>query len=155
MCLDMIADLDSLDRNQAMIGEDAGSGREAVHLSPIAASASLADLTQRANYGIMFDMAKRPSSPHPGEFLRAEIERSGLSEYRVALDLGVPLSNVKQILNGQRGISATVALRLGRYFGPDAEFWFGAQAKYELDSAREEHGKEIERAVKPRKDSPS
>jgi addiction module HigA family antidote len=103
----------------------------------------------------MFDMAKRLGPTHPGEALRADIAKSGLSEYRVALDLGVPLSNVKQILSGQRGISATVALRLGRYFGPDAEFWFVMQAKYELDSTRELRGKEIERAVKPRKDSPS
>jgi addiction module HigA family antidote len=103
----------------------------------------------------MVAVAKKSASKHPGESLRAEIEQSGLSGYRVALDLGVPLSNVIQIVNGQRGISATVALRLGRYFGPDAEFWFVMQAKYELDLARKAHGKDIERAVKPRKDTKS
>jgi addiction module HigA family antidote len=100
-------------------------------------------------------MGKKKPPMHPGEPLRAEMDHAGLSAYRVALDIGVPTSRVLQIVHGQRGISATTALRLGRYFGPDAEFWFHMQANYELDLARKAHGKDIERAVKPRKDTKS
>jgi antitoxin HigA-1 len=39
-------------------------------------------------------------------------------------------------VNGQRGITADTALRLGQYFGTTAEFWMNVQAVYELDKAK-------------------
>jgi addiction module HigA family antidote len=51
---------------------------------------------------------------HPGEILKEEIQARGLSDNRSALDLGVPSGRITDILNGKRGISADMALRLAR-----------------------------------------
>jgi addiction module HigA family antidote len=74
----------------------------------------------------------------------------GLSAYRLAKDIGVPLNRVAAILSGRRGISADTALRLARYFGTDAQSWLNLQAHHDLEAARREHGKRIDREVNPR-----
>jgi addiction module HigA family antidote len=50
-----------------------------------------------------------------------------------------------QILAGKRNITADTALRLGRYFGMSADFWMNLQSAYELDLARKQSGKAIQR----------
>jgi addiction module HigA family antidote len=50
-----------------------------------------------------------------------------------------------QILAGKRNITADTALRLGRYFGTSADFWMNLQSAYELDLARKQSGKAIQR----------
>ena len=54
-----------------------------------------------------------------------------------------------EILNGKRAISADTALRLGRFFGNDAEFWMALQAQYDVALARRLLGKKLEREVLP------
>lgn len=44
---------------------------------------------------------------------------------------------------------ADAALRLGRFFGTDAQWWLNMQAYYDLEKTKEENGREIVRAVKP------
>jgi addiction module HigA family antidote len=96
-------------------------------------------------------MPKTLPPVHPGEVLREEVMAPiGLSANRLAHELGIPASRVLEIVNGRRAISADTALRLGRYFGTTPQFWMNLQAHYDLDVAREAHGKAIERAVKPR-----
>lgn len=56
-----------------------------------------------------------------------------------------PPNRLYQILAGKRRITADTALRLGRYFGMSADFWVNLQTAYELDVARQEMGKAIER----------
>jgi addiction module HigA family antidote len=51
---------------------------------------------------------------------------------------------------GQRGITADTALRLGRYFGTSPQFWINMQARYDLESAKDELAAQIEREVRPR-----
>jgi len=87
----------------------------------------------------------------PGEVLRHDfIEPLGLSAYRVTRDTGISPQHVGRILSGARGVSAEVALRLGRYFGTSAPVWMGLQTHYDLDVADDKAGKEIRRQVKPR-----
>ena len=58
---------------------------------------------------------------HPGEVLLEDFMKPlGLSQYRVAKDIGVPALRISQIVRGQRSITADTALRLGRYFGTSA-----------------------------------
>ena len=58
---------------------------------------------------------------HPGEVLLEDfIKPLGLSQYRVAKDIGVPALRISQIVRGQRSITADTALRLARYFGTSA-----------------------------------
>lgn len=88
--------------------------------------------------------------PHPGEILRTEfLDEMNLSQYRLALDTGIPHSRVTAIIKGQRAVTPDTALRLARYFGTSAEFWLGLQKEYDLRKAREELGSTIDREVVP------
>jgi len=63
--------------------------------------------------------------------------------------LRVNSGRIVEILNGKRAISADTALRLGRFFGNDAEFWMGLQAQYDVALARRLLGKKLDREVLP------
>lgn len=71
---------------------------------------------------------------HPGEILRTEfIEPMGITAYQLAKALHCP--GIYDILREERGISADVALRLGKYFGMTAQFWMNLQTDYDLRHA--------------------
>jgi addiction module HigA family antidote len=93
-------------------------------------------------------MARTPI--HPGEILGDELEEIGLSAKKLADVLEVPPNRLYQILAGKRNITADTALRLGRYFGMSAAFWMNLQSAYELDLARRESGKAIQRIPRRR-----
>ena len=60
-------------------------------------------------------MAKKLAPVHPGEVLLEEfLEPMGISQYRLAKDIGVPPRRINEIVKGQRAITADTALRLGR-----------------------------------------
>jgi addiction module HigA family antidote len=89
---------------------------------------------------------------HPGEVLREDLLKElGISEYRLAKDIGVPPLRINQIVKGKRSITADTALRLGRYFGTSAEFWMNMQAHYDLEVARDRLEPRINREVQQRK----
>ena len=74
---------------------------------------------------------------HPGEILQEEfIKPLGMSQYRLAKDIGVPPMRINKIVHGERGISTDTALRLARYFGVSVEFWTGIQTHYEVEMAK-------------------
>ena len=86
---------------------------------------------------------------HPGEVLLEDfIKPFGLSQYRVAKDIGVPALRISQIVRGQRSITADTALRLARYFGTSAAVWLRLQARYDLEVAEAKTAKRINREVK-------
>ncbi len=81
---------------------------------------------------------------HPGEVLREEfLIPMGLSAYVVAKACGVPRTRVERIAREEMGISADTALRLGRFFGIEAEFWINLQTRHDLATT----GKAISRAL--------
>jgi addiction module HigA family antidote len=85
----------------------------------------------------------------PGEILDEDfLKPFGLSQYRLALDIGVPPRRINEIVKGQRAITADTALRLGRYFRMSAEFWLNLQSHYDLEQEQERLGKKLEREVK-------
>ena len=91
----------------------------------------------------------RLSPIHPGEVLLEDfIKPFGLSQYRVAKDIGVPTLRISQIVRGQRSITADTALRLARYFGTSAAVWLRLQARYDLEVAEAKIAKRINREVK-------
>jgi addiction module HigA family antidote len=91
-------------------------------------------------------MARTPI--HPGEILGDELEETGLSAKKLADTIGVPPNRLYQLLAGKRSMTADTALRLGRYFGMSADFWMNLQSAYELDLARGQNGKAIQRIPK-------
>ena len=84
---------------------------------------------------------------HPGRILRRELHARELSANALARALRVPSGRIVDILNGKRAISAETALRLGRYFGNDAQFWVNLQAQYELAVATRDVGARVKREV--------
>ena len=86
---------------------------------------------------------------HPGEILMEEfLEPMGISQYRLAKDIGVPAMRINKIVRGDRGISADTALRLARYFGMTVDFWTGIQVHYETELAKMRLGNRLEKEVK-------
>lgn len=86
---------------------------------------------------------------HPGRFLKRELTARKLSANRLSLDIGVPSGRVTDILNGRRAITADTAVRLGRYFGNNAQFWLDLQGQYDIGVVEREKGAEIARRVRP------
>ena len=60
-------------------------------------------------------MARTPI--HPGEHLADELQELGLTAAALARQIKVPVNRITGIINGQRGITADTALRLGHWFG--------------------------------------
>ncbi len=86
---------------------------------------------------------------HPGEILLEDFMKPlGLSQYRVALDIGVAPIRISQIVHGKRAISADTALRLARYLGTTPGIWLRLQARYDLEMAQTRLGDTINREVK-------
>ncbi len=74
----------------------------------------------------------------------------GITAYRLARDLGVPLTPISAILAGKRAITADTGLRLDRYFGLSEGWWFRLETECELRRAKRELSPRIAREVRPR-----
>lgn len=85
----------------------------------------------------------------PGELLRDEfLEPLGISQYRLAKEIGVPAQRIGQIVLGRRRITADTDLRLCRFFGLTDGYWLRAQTAYDIDVARRDLDAELKR-IKP------
>lgn len=84
---------------------------------------------------------------HPGEILADELEEIGMKPVELAARLGVPDNRIYQILHGRRRVTANTALRLGKFFNTGAEFWLNLQQAYELDCARLEAPRSLDKIV--------
>ena len=89
-------------------------------------------------------MMKNP--PHPGGVvLRQCIEPLGLTITDAAAALGVTRTTLSELVNGRRGISPEMAVRLSRVFGGSAESWLTQQAHYDLSQVRLEKVRKLTR----------
>ena len=101
-------------------------------------------------------MDKSLSPIHPGEVLLEDFMKPlGLTQYRLAQDLGVTPIRISQIVNGERSITVDTAMRLARYFGTSAAVWLRLQVRYDLEVAEKELGPRIIQEVKVRPQSQS
>lgn len=78
-----------------------------------------------------------------------------ISQNKLAEDISVPPNRISQIVNGKREITADTALRLGRYFSIEPEFWMNLQARYNMKQARNRIGSNLEKEVKVYSSSPT
>jgi antitoxin HigA-1 len=72
---------------------------------------------------------------HPGEFLRDELVALGLSARKFAEHIYMAHGAVTQIMNGERRISAQMAIRLAQAFGTTPQYWLNLQTIYDLKEA--------------------
>jgi addiction module HigA family antidote len=76
---------------------------------------------------------------HPGKVLKTEfLEPMGLSVYALAKAIGVPRSRVNGLCRGEQGVTAALALRMGKFFDVDPRWFMNMQTQYDLalESAR-------------------
>jgi len=74
--------------------------------------------------------------PHPGRIVRQEcLEPLGLSVTDAAKALGVSRNALSELVNGRRGISPEMAIRLAKAFGSSATVWAGLQLDYDMAQA--------------------
>jgi addiction module HigA family antidote len=93
--------------------------------------------------------SKQLSNITPGEILHEEfLKPMGITQYRLAKDIGVPPRRIHEIVNGLRAITADTALRLGRYFAMSPEFWLNLQSHYDLEQEQERLAKRLDKEVK-------
>lgn len=87
------------------------------------------------------------SPPHPGRIIRQEwLEPLGLSVTAAAKSLGVSRIGLSELVNGRRGVSPEMAIRLSKAFGSTPEVWAGLQMQYDLAQAMREADKiQVER----------
>ncbi len=94
-------------------------------------------------------MNKKFAPTHPGEILLEEfLKPLGISQYRLAQDIGVHPRRINEIVHGQRAVSADTALRLSRYFGLSERFWLNLQARYDLEVEKDRLEGRLEKEVK-------
>ena len=73
---------------------------------------------------------------HPGEMIKDEIEYRGLSQRKLAAQMGISPTLLNEILNGKRSVSTEYALLFEAALGIDAEIWIRLQADYDMQKAK-------------------
>jgi addiction module HigA family antidote len=85
----------------------------------------------------------------PGELLREEfLKPMGISQYRLAKEIGVPAQRIGDIVAGKRAITADTDLRLCRFFGLSNGYWLRAQASHDTELAERTLGAKLAK-IKP------
>jgi addiction module HigA family antidote len=75
---------------------------------------------------------------HPGEILLEEfLKPMGITQYRLAKEIGVSQRRIGQIVAGERAISADTDLRLCRFFGLSEGYWLRGQARHDTEVAKD------------------
>jgi addiction module HigA family antidote len=94
-------------------------------------------------------MNARFAPVHPGEILLEEfLKPLGLTQYRLAQDIGVHPRPINEIVHEKRAVSAGTALRLSRYFGLSERYWLNLQARYDLEIEKDRLEGRLEQEVR-------
>ncbi len=85
------------------------------------------------------------ATPTAGEVLLEEFMKPlGISAYRLAMDIRVPVSRIQDILHNRRKITADTSIRLAKYFGVSEAYFLNIQNDIDLRNARVELAEELE-----------
>lgn len=91
-------------------------------------------------------MTKKIPPMHPGEVLREEfLLPMDMSACKLARIMDVPRTRVERISKEKTDITATSALLLGKALGTTPEFWMNLQTAYDLEMAKKELGKKVDK----------
>lgn len=92
---------------------------------------------------------RKVAYPHPGEILLEEfLKPMGITQYRLAKEIGVPQRRIGEIVAGARAVTADTGLRLSRFFGMSDSFWIGLQMDYDAAKAHDALAKTLQK-IKP------
>jgi len=91
-------------------------------------------------------MAKKLAPVHPGEVLREEfLVPLNLSAGALARTCGLPRTRIERLAAKTTGITADTALRLGKALGTSAQLWLNLQNRYDVEIARRQIGKKLDK----------
>jgi addiction module HigA family antidote len=95
-------------------------------------------------------MRKKLLAPiHPGEILLEEfLKPMGITQYRLAKEIGVPAQRIGDVVAGKRAITADTDLRLCRFFGLSEGYWLRGQARFDTETAKDTLAVELAK-IKP------
>ena len=86
---------------------------------------------------------------HPGEILLEEfLKPLGITQYRLAKEIGVPAQRIGDIVAGKRAITADTDLRLCRFFGLSEGYWLRGQVRFDTERAKDALAAELAK-IKP------
>jgi addiction module HigA family antidote len=86
----------------------------------------------------MRSSTKKLAPVTPGELLLEEfLKPMEISQYRLAKEIGVPAQRIGEIVAGRRAVTADTDLRLCRFFGLSEGWWLRAQARHDLETAKD------------------
>ena len=92
---------------------------------------------------------KRLEPIHPGDILLEEFMKPhGLSQNRLARDIDVSPARIHDVVHGRSAITASLALRLAKYFATTPELWLNLQSDYDLRRARARDWPKVEPRVR-------
>ena len=100
---------------------------------------------------------RKVTCPSPSAVLLEEfLQPMGITQHRLAREIGVPLRHIGEIVAGKRVIDADTGLRLSRFFGMSEGFWIVLQAAYDRERAKDALARTLAK-IKPwcKADSPS
>lgn len=93
-------------------------------------------------------MAKYIKIEHPGVMLKEDfLDDLGIKPGTFAKAIGVDRSAIKNIIDGDRAITAEMSLRFGLFFGMSDSFWLNLQKDYDLRSAKQEKMSEFKKTI--------
>jgi len=94
-------------------------------------------------------MSKKLAPIHPGEILREEfLKPMGISNYRLAKEIGVPAQRIGEIVAGRRSITADTDLRLCRFFGLSDGYWLRGQVRFDTETTKDALAGELARIAR-------
>ena len=93
---------------------------------------------EKTDFSDVADLSAGQAAPiHPGEILLEDfLKPMGITQYRLAKEIGVPQRRIGEIVAGNRAITPDTGLRLSRFLGMSDVFWVGLQTDYDLAVAR-------------------
>lgn len=79
----------------------------------------------------------QPFEPtHPGELLRDELQARGITQAKLAAQIGMRPSQLSEIINAKRAVNTETALLLEASLNISAELWLKLQAAYNMQKTK-------------------
>ena len=95
-------------------------------------------LTQGINPDMIANNIESAYPTHPGSLLKDEIEYRGITQHKLAQQMGIPYSALNELLNGHRPLTEKTALLFEAALGVDAEPLLRLQMDYNLRQIRKD-----------------
>ena len=92
----------------------------------------------------LIKMSNRIPTPSIGEILKEEfMDPLGISAYKLAQEIHVPVSRIQEILHNRRKITPDTSLRLAKYFGVSDKYFLDLQNDIDIRRLKEVHKDEL------------